>query len=59
MTLNTIKTVTMISGEELGKVSGGLFPPTGSPDIALPGMVDSIKRGDTDKDNGSTVTGGW
>lgn len=59
MTLNTVKNVTMISSEELSKVSGGLFPPTGLPDVPLPGMVEPIKSGDNDKDNGSTVTGGW
>lgn len=59
MTLNTIKNITMISSKKLCKIFGGIFPPTSSPDIALPGMVEPIKRGDTDKDNGSVVTGGW
>lgn len=61
MTLNTIKNVTMISTENLDKVSGGLFPLLiGLPDIFTPGtMGEPIYKEDKDERKDGGATGGW
>ena len=60
MTQNTIKNVTMISTDELGTVSGGLFPQfIGLPDLIAVDIWRPVHKDDDDKPKDGGATGGW